>query len=270
MSHNQIKKNDKEVNVICIKWGTLYGPEYVNKLKNMIKRNTNYNVNFHCFTEVSEGLDSDVNVHPLPVMHMDMADCKWAYRKEAGLCDDNLGGLNGQRVFFFDLDTVIIGNLDPLFSYPIEDKFYIIKDWAHKDGSVGQASLYSWVVGTLGFAKTYFEKNAKPVFEKYYTASQEYLSAKVIEKYGKLNFWPENWVASFRFHCMPIGILRWFITPSIPNWDGLQMISFHGLPSMAEAVIGQWGPKTDRKYPKGFKKIYKHIRPTLWVKCFWW
>ena len=34
-----------------------------------------------------------------------------------------LEGLNGERVFFFDLDVLITGNLDELFSYPKDDGF---------------------------------------------------------------------------------------------------------------------------------------------------
>ncbi|MDR1691443.1 MAG: hypothetical protein LBR35_01210 [Rickettsiales bacterium] len=263
-------KKQKEVNVICIKWGTRYPAVYANRLYNMIKRNTSFNIKFHCFTDNTTDLDKNIIIHPLPTMNMDMKDCKYAYRKEAGLCDDNLGGLKGQRVFYFDLDTIILGNLDELFAYPQDNKFYIQKDWAHSDGSVGQASLYSWVIGTLGYVKSNFEAKPQEIIKKYFTASQEYLSDMIIQKSGKLNFWPQTWVASFRFHCMPVGILRPFIAPTIPNWDGLKMITFHGIPNMQEAIIGQWGEKTDAKYPKGWKKIYKSVRPTLWVKYFWW
>ena len=47
----------KTFNVICIKWGTYYGAEDVNKLCAAIKRNTSYDVNFYCFTERTEPHD---------------------------------------------------------------------------------------------------------------------------------------------------------------------------------------------------------------------
>ena len=59
----------KKVNAICIKWGTAYEAEYVNKLKNMIKRNTSYEVSFYCFTDDSNGFDEDIIVKPLPVLN---------------------------------------------------------------------------------------------------------------------------------------------------------------------------------------------------------
>ena len=82
----------------------------------MVKRNSSYHINFYCFTEDSNGLHEDIIIKPLPVLHTTKEyQEKYAYRKEAGLCDDELGGLKGQRVFFFDLDMVFISNLYSAF-----------------------------------------------------------------------------------------------------------------------------------------------------------
>jgi len=260
----------EKYNVICIKWGTGYPAEDVNKLCSMIKRHTSFDIDFYCFTEIAEGLSPDIIVKPLPVLNVAPEDNKYAYRKEAALCDDQLGGLNGQRVFFFDLDSLIVGNLDEFFRYPQGDKFYIINDWHTKGNHVGQASCYSWVVGTLGFVKQYFEEHPKEMIARFYTASQEYLSYKVIEKFGSLNFWPENWFRSFRYHCMRCWPLRFFLAPKIPKVEGLKMIAFHGPTGLKEAIEGIWcSNPNDKKYPRGFKKIYKVVRPTPWVKDYW-
>jgi hypothetical protein len=256
------------INVICIKWGNVYNAEDVNKLHHMIKKNTNLKVDFYCFTENATDLDKDIIVKPLPVLNtIEEYQNKYAYKKEAGLCDDNLGGLNGQRVFFFDLDVLIVSNLDDLYLYPKENNFYIINDWNSKGNNIGQATCYSWVVGELGYIKEYYEKNPKEVVDKFYNASQEYLSLKVIEKYGKLNFWPEKWFCSFRFHCMPkFGPLRHFIAPSLPkNMPELKLINFHGYPKPKEAVEGIWKIKNGQIW----KKIYKVCKPTPWITKYW-
>ncbi len=258
----------KRVNAICIKWGSGYDAEYVNKLHNMIVRNTSYSVDFYCFTDNSTGLNKDIIIRPLPILNTLDEYKTTGYRKEAALCDDDLGGLTGQRVFFFDLDVVIISNLDEFFEYPENDKFYIINDWNSKGDNVGQASCYSWVVGTLGYIKEYFEQNPKEVVSEFTTASQEYLSSKVIEKQGSLNFWPDEWFCSFRFHCMPkIGPLRHFIVPKIPtNRPGLKVIVFHGIPNPREAIEGIWVLKNKEKW----KRIYKVCKPTKWIEKYWY
>ena len=233
----------------------------------MIIRNTSYNISFYCFTDDASNLKRNIIIKSLPILNTAKEyQKKYSYRKEAALCDDNLGELNGERVFFFDLDIVIIANLDELFDYPKDNKFYIIKDWKHNNNKVGQASCYSWVVGTLGYIKQYFEKNPKEVIDKYFTASQEYLSDKIIEKYGKLNFWPKNWFCSFRFHCMhKFGPLRHFFAPTIPNIKDLKAIIFHGNPNPREAIKGIWIDKKNIKW----KKLYKVCKPTKWIEKYW-
>lgn len=255
-------------NVICIKWGKVYDANYVNKLYNMVARNTSYDINFYCFTDDSDNLNKNIIAKELPVLDTEEEyQTKYAYRKEAALCDDNLGGLNGERVFFFDLDVIIVSNLDEFFDYPKNDNFYIINDWNSGSKTVGQASCYSWVIGTLGYIKTYYEENPKEVTDKYFTASQEYLSSKVIEKFGSLNFWPKDWFCSFRFHCMcKIGPLRHFITPKIPkNQKHLKAIIFHGLPKPEEAIQGIWNIKKNQKW----KRLYKVCKPTKWIEEYW-
>jgi len=254
--------------VICIKWGDAYDAQYVNKLYSMVKRNSSFKINFYCFTDNSDGLDEDIVVKNLPILNTKKEyQTIHAYRKEAALCDDNLGDLKGQRVFFFDLDVVVISDLDEFFEYPKGDKFYIIDDWNSKGSKIGQASCYSWRVGALGYIKEYFEKNPKEVVDRFFTASQEYLSSKVIEKYGKLNFWPQSWFCSFGFHCMPrLGLLRHFIAPSIPKErEGLKVIVFHGMPNPKEAIEGIWKIKKRQI----LKRLYKVCKKTKWIEEYW-
>ena len=257
------------VQVICIKWGTIYFAEDVNKLRSMLERNSSRPIQLHLFTnDPIEGLHEDIKVHPEPGLNIAKEDDGYSYRKEAALCDDNLGGLNGQRVFFFDLDMVITGNLDELFDYPEGDKFYIINDWNTRGDHVGQASCYSFVVGTLGFVKAEYEKDPLAYQKRFGTASQEYLSSKVIERDGHLNFWPDEWFRSFRFHCVPHPLLRWFTTPKMPPKE-TKAIAFHGLPDIRGAIEGKWGSPSDVKRAKGWKRLYKHCKPTPWVTDYW-
>lgn len=253
-------------NVICIKWGSpkYYPAKYVNNLYHSVLRNTKYKINFYCFTDNSDGFDENIIVKPLPKMNV--KELKYAYQKEAGLCDDNLcEELKGQRVLYFDLDTVIVDNIDCFFELPKGDEFYIIDDWNSWGHSVGQASCYSFVVGTLGFVKKYFEEHSEEVYKEFYTASQEYLSSKVIEKYGKLNFWPNSWSCSFRFHCLPtplIPFLRHFKMAKIRK--GAKIVCFHGRPKLEDAQKGIW------EEDKLWKRIlYKHLKPVTWIENYW-
>lgn len=263
-----MSENNSELpvaHVICIKWGSAaYGAKDVNRLYGMVVRNMlRHEVRFHCFTEISAGLRDGVRIHPLPVLECDPSQVKYAYQKEVGLCDDNLGGLHGERVIFFDLDVVITGSLDEMVDLPTGDDFVIIKDWNTKGNHVGQATCYSFRVGTLGFVKKYYEEHSKKVLEHYRTASQEYLSSKVIEKWGALKFWPETWCQSFKFTVLPAWYLRPFVTARLPV--GTKVLAFHGRPKIDDAVMGRWTPE---RVPL-FKRIYKTIRPCPWIEEYW-
>ena len=52
--------------VVCIKWGTLFGPEYVNRLYSGVRRNMAGPVRFYCMTEHAEGLHPEIRVLDLP------------------------------------------------------------------------------------------------------------------------------------------------------------------------------------------------------------
>lgn len=53
-------------NAICIKYGTLYGPEYVNRLFAGLKRNSSSPVRMFCMTDDATGIDADITCLPLP------------------------------------------------------------------------------------------------------------------------------------------------------------------------------------------------------------
>lgn len=262
-------KSRQAVNIITILWGSAYTGKDVNTLYSMIRRNTSLNLAFHLFSDNPlPELNPAIIRHAEPHMRIATEHNRYAYRKEAGLCDNTLGGLTGQRVFFFDLDVVIMGELDELFRYPQADNFYIINDWNTRGNHVGQATCYSFVVGTLGFLRENFESNPAPVLKKYGTASQEYLSAQVIERYGRLNFWPDEWFQSFKFHCLPFGPLRHFQTPRLPA-KGTKVLAFHGNPDIESAIAGRWSDPGSAKAARGLKKLYKACRPTPWIRQYW-
>lgn len=267
-----LNKKREHVNIVCLKYGVGYGPEYVNKLFNMVLRNITIPFRFYCFTEDATGLDNRIIIKPIPQMYdKDGKPVKEYNRwtKEAGFCDNNLGGpeLKGKRVLFLDLDVVITGNIDGFFSYhEKDDDFIITNDWNTRGNRVGQASCYSFKVGTLGEIKKYYEQHSDEIKRKYKTASQEYLSDKVRELTGKpLKFWPKHWVKSFKKHCMPCSLLRFFITPKLPA--DAKIICFHGYPNPGDAMVGRWTPESERV--PFLKRWYKHVRPTKWIEEYW-
>ena len=51
--------------IICLKHGNKYGPEYVNTLESMVRRNCTMSFEFVCFTDDPKGINSTVRTMPL-------------------------------------------------------------------------------------------------------------------------------------------------------------------------------------------------------------
>lgn len=93
--------------VVCVKVGDVYGSEYVNRLASMVARHSTSPHRFVCLTDDPEGLECewDALETTLPGWwaKVELFNPSRFYRNE--------------RVMYFDLDTVICGNIDALFDY---------------------------------------------------------------------------------------------------------------------------------------------------------
>src|SRR5690606_8531328 len=103
------------VNVLCIKWGRKYGPDYVNKLHSMVSRHLHRPFRFVCLTDDGEGIDPRIEVKPIPAVGFDQFDQRQPWTFGHGWLKltsfaDPLYDLQG-RTLFLDLDIVIVDTL---------------------------------------------------------------------------------------------------------------------------------------------------------------
>ena len=103
------------INVISVKWGDKYDASYVNRLYDMVKANSTFDFKFWCYTDDPAGLSE--NVEPM-IMPDDGLELWWPKLR---LFEE--GRFEG-KCLFFDLDTVIQGNIDHLLNY---NGFHLIK-----------------------------------------------------------------------------------------------------------------------------------------------
>ena len=121
---------------VCVKWGTKYGAEYVNKLRHGVRRHCDAPHAFVCFTDDAAGLDiaSGIIARPLPTgcwhtwwlkATLFGGDAEHAIRAAAAALRSTGGegggaarGDNGEvRALYVDLDSIIVGSLDALTRY---------------------------------------------------------------------------------------------------------------------------------------------------------
>lgn len=203
-------KRIPSITICCVQAGNYQGrgADYVMRLYDMILRNMPKGIAFKfiCFTDEPGDLDIAIEDRPLP----EPLDGWWNK-----LALFKRGVFNeGEQVFFFDLDTLVIGSLDDVFSYTGD--FCMLRDFYRPEGK--GSGLMSW----------------KP--EQAYAIWYEWLSARMPKTDGGDQTWIENYecdtwqdrfpgaVVSYKAHCLPYP----------PN--GASVVCFHGLPRPHECT----------------------------------
>lgn len=235
-------------NIICMKWGTKFGPHYVNRLFRMTQNHLSLPHRFICFTDDAEGIDEGVEIMPLPdVTFKKGPERGW---NKLGVLTERLGDLEGQALFL-DLDVLIIGSLDDFFTP--EGEFFIIKDWDFNN-YVGNSSVFRFDIGKHADVLQNFEENEHAI-RKSFRNEQAYLSHAMLEK-KILNYWDKSWCVSFKRHCLRPFPLNWFMEPKRPQ--DVKVLIFHGHPHPEEACKGYTA-----------KLGWRRIKPTKWINDYW-
>ena len=234
----------RHLNIICYRWGTKYGVEYVNILRSMVSRNLSVPHTFHCITDDPAGLLPDIIVHPLPDLGI-----TGIWRKLMTFQNDFLG-LQGQWVVSLDLDVVITGNLDFLAEQPDRD-FMIARNWSRKAQSGGaraSGSVYRLKVGSHAFIWDRLVQDFESAVAQFHgknrdVGEQNWLNANIDE----FDYFPDGKVVSFKRHCGARGHVllglntAWFGKAKVPA--GAAIISFHGdplPPDVKDSSCNRW------------------------------
>ena len=241
--------------VLCMKWGTKYGPEYVNRLYGMVRRHLSGDFNFVCLTDDATGIRPEVQCLPIPPLNLHLKpgqrDGAW---KKLTTFEADLHGLRGTALFL-DVDVVIVGSLDAFFEHPGE--FLIIHDyprfWRFGQRITGNSSVYRFQLGAHADVLEYFRAHMEEV-QAHNRNEQTFLS-RYLHKQGKLAYWPAGWCPSFKYHGIPAWPLNYWREPFVP--EGARIMIFHGECNPPDALAGR------RNKRLGF------IRPARWVAQHW-
>ena len=248
--------DQRQRHILCMKWGTKYGPEYVNRLYGMVRRHLGGDFNFVCLTDDANGIRPEVKCLPIPPLNLQLKpgqrDGAW---KKLTTFEADLHGLRGTALFL-DLDVVIVGSLDDFFTQPGE--FLIIKDYPrfwrnNAKRIVGNSSVYRFELGAHPDVLEYFRKHSQEMRAKYRN-EQEYLS-HFLNKQGKLSYWPAAWCPSFKYACIPTWPTNYWTEP-VPPKDA-RIVIFHGECNPPDALAGRRN------------KRFRHIQPAKWVAKEW-
>lgn len=235
--------------ILCMKWGTKYGPEYVNRLYAMVRRHLRGDFRFVCLTDDGSGVRSEVECLPIPGLALPPGIPERGWTKLTTFSAD-LHGLQGTALFL-DLDVVIVDAIDPFFDEPGD--FLIIHDWKRPWRVTGNSSVYRFEIGAHPDVLEDFRRTHEQVRTKFRN-EQAYLS-DVMHRQGKLSYWPASWCRSYKYHCIPRWPANRWRAPAIPQ--GAKILIFHGEINPPDALTG------------GRNRHGLSVKPAPWIADHW-
>lgn len=194
------------IDVVCVKAGTKYDADYVNKLAAMLQRNTTREYTFYCLTDDTEGVKTRTllakNLPPSWWAKLYIFNVIW----------------RAHQVIYLDLDTIIAGNVDFLFDY--DGRFCIIPDFWQP---CYNSSVMSF---RAGFGYKLYEEyvNNREAIERIYPGDQDYLSVAIPDA----DLWMDG-IGSYKAHQLNDG----------PG--DYPIVCFHGEPKPHQLPKEHWG-----------------------------
>ena len=219
------------IHVICIKFGRKYTCDYVIKLFRGISRNTSKELIFTCFTDNAQSLNNTIGSTPLPMSVEPLPLNTGDWHSKIGLYNQDLYDPKDQ-IFYFDLDTVITGNLDEIFEY--SGNFILLRDFFRKDGY--GSGLMSWRPPAVNHMwKNYRGRKCRH-------GDQGWCE----EQYPGADIWQEKYpekIISYKVHIVNKGKL---LNPNYTDYPGTlessSIVCFHGKP-LPHEVKTNWMKK---------------------------
>tara|TARA_Y200000002_G_scaffold98383_1_gene79708 strand:- start:261 stop:1100 length:840 start_codon:yes stop_codon:yes gene_type:complete len=186
-SDPELKKN----NILVLKHGTKYGPEYVNKMFKMVTNNLTLPFNFYCITENAVGLDREIKIIDLP-RGMDKV-AGWWYKPYIFSKDLPIDG----TILYVDLDMVVCDNMDKLFTfYP--KQYCVLRDFTRSmrpGWEKYNSSLIRFEKGSLDHLWVKFKRDSHTIMGQNF-GDQDYLWN---ETQGQATYWPDDWIRSWKW-----------------------------------------------------------------------
>lgn len=259
--------SEQVVTILCMKWGTLFGPEYVNRLYAGVKRHMSIPFRFVCLTDNTEGLLPGIDAKPLPdIAVKGSKDLRW--RKLVVLKRD-LYGMSGPAIFL-DLDTVVVDDLAPLFALP--GRFHICRErvlfpkrlrtarrWLlkrkryHASNLEGNSSVFRFDIGEFSYVLDRYLADPAAAARDY-RREQDFLTLTVRET-GQLNYWPDEACVSFLDGCVPLWPASYFKDPTVP--PGARVVVFVNHANMQMALDGE------------IRLPFRRVGNVDWLKTAW-
>lgn len=241
--------------VLCMKWGTLYGAEYVNVLHSAARANITGDFRFVCLTDDPSGLGTGIESFAIPDIGLKPEHWHRGCWPKVSLFSDSLYGMQG-RALFIDLDTVLWGNLDDFFAY---GEGLIMLDsgpWRYRNAIPRPGSgILAFDLGRMHFLVERLQEQRDEMIARYRN-EQDYIGGEA----GQIAFWPQDWIRSYKYHLRPPLLVDRFRGPRAPGPE-VRVLCFHGKPRPIDLI----------RPPRGNWDVFPHYGSgqVPWMVDYW-
>lgn len=186
----KVSASDKDKRyIMCLKHGTKYSAEYVNKLYRGVKRHCSLDFEMVCLTDDPNGIDSNIKIIFLP-----HGLAGWWCKPYMFSKDLPIRG----TILYLDLDVVIASNIDKLFNYQ-PHTWCTIRDFtrAMRPGWPKiNSSVVRFKVGELASVWEDYIKDPAQIQKRFF-GDQDYLFEATKTK--KPTLYPDSWIQSWKW-----------------------------------------------------------------------
>jgi hypothetical protein len=218
------------IDCACLIHGSLYTWDYVDRLYNMLTRNTSLSVRLHVYTEPERAVPEPFVKHCLADWQISGPKKSWWYKMQLFNQEHFAGNL-----LYFDLDVVITANIDWIWQLSTQ-YFWTVRDfkylWRPTSYSVNSSVMW-W--NTQQYHSVYedFAKKDLSAILKKYRGDQDYISDFIQPE--RRRFFETDRVASWRWQAFDGGydfVNRMYRTPGTGTLLGRRnsVLIFHGQP----------------------------------------
>ena len=207
------------IDIITIRWGDKFGPEYVRKLYDAVRRHLTIPYRFICFT------DDVGNPELSDIYSISLDEGLEGWWNKMVIYDPFHTKHMADKRIWIDLDTVIVDNIDFLAEYDgdlamLDDFYFNKREAAGLLVFNGPACGYIWEAFN-GVRPTYIKMGSDGTA----TAHIAHTAGKPPDRIQKI--WPSK-VVSYKVHCKE-GVPR-----------GTSIVCFHGQPRPADVSDLDW------------------------------
>jgi hypothetical protein len=175
--------------IMCLKHGTKYSADYVNKLYNGVKRHCSLDFEMVCLTDDPKDIHSDIKIILLPA-----GLTGWWCKPYMFSADLPIKG----TILYLDLDVVIASNIDKLFTYQ-PNSWCTVRDFTRAmrpKWPKYNSSVVRFKAGDLKHVWDEYIKDPVKIQRKYF-GDQDYLFEATRNKQATL--YPDSWILSWKW-----------------------------------------------------------------------